>query len=67
MSTLFSVSLSVSVVAVILTTGIIELIRSALPGHVLTAADWTLAAMLGIGIALLGDRLLRRIIKRIRK
>jgi hypothetical protein len=67
MASVVSVSLSVIITAVILTTIIIELLRSSLPGHVLGAADWTLASLIGVGLALLGDRLVRRMIKRFRK
>jgi hypothetical protein len=67
MASVVSVSLRVVITAVILTTIIIELLRSALPGHELGAAEWTLASLIGVGLAILGDRLVRYVMKRVRK
>lgn len=66
MASVVSVSLSVMITAVILTTIIIELLRSALPGYTIGLADWSLAALIGSGVAIVLDRLVRYLVKKVR-
>ena len=67
MTSMLTVSLRILVMAVVITTVIIELLRTSLPDHTLGSADWTLASLIGVGVAVVADWILRRILKRKRK